>query len=214
MRSSQKIWFVLSALLLLAACRAVPKVPPTPDIPTESGAPASETVSAPSGKGRSLGEAGYELAVSEDVRAGETPVARWSAVKDVVEADNRVGGLKGSFTKVSVYFQYLNGADEIPIMYLQCFDTPQAGRETPIYEDGQIWIYDRFPEFYPDFGLEEQIHAMVEEVNAGIESAAAEPPLPGMSVPALLKPEDYQVVLQAAYYYYDNVSALIRKKPA
>lgn len=84
-----------------------------------------------------MGEAGYEWYLPEDQ---DIPVKRWSNIKDVAETENFIGGLEGSFTKVSVYFQYLNGADEIPIMYLQCFDTPQAGREAPVYEDGQIWI--------------------------------------------------------------------------
>ena len=191
------------------ACRAVPKVPSAPVVPTEFGTSASESTSTPSGRGQSVGEAGYEWYLPEDQ---DIPVKQWSNIKDVAETENFIGGLKGSFTKVSVYFQYLNGADEIPIMYLQCFDTPQAGQEAPAYEDGQVWIYDRFPELYPDFDLEEQIDTMVEEINAEIESAAAEPPLLGMSVPTLLKSEDYQVVLQVADYYYDNVSFYIRKK--
>lgn len=213
-------------LLFLAGCAQGQGSPPAPSVPALPASSESAPPAAGSVEGRSLEEMGYSIDYSAVPPELRERLERESGSQPVKQEDNWVDGIRGNYTKVYLYMNYLYGSDEVILCYLQAFPNEKTGpdarvkigqtkhpfaglKDNLVYQDSAVSVYNVFPLLDSYIPVADVIRETVDSVNSGIDGAEDWPP--DREKPARLQMDDFNGVLELEAYYEENLSGMIAR---
>lgn len=228
MKKMKNILFVLTlcAIFILSACQEAPpaELESFASIECEVSSQDESTTRKPL-SGKSLESAQYTIQIPKDIQLNNDYLLSDSYSIMTVTSDDydfTLYLLNGDCTILNLHFSYINGAEQIPIMYLQAFDLTNYDNETKyikindklydtnqlesdiVYQDSRIIIYNLYP-YIKNVSFEDFLQQSIDEIN----TACNESDLQKDSKNIKLNFDDYSYLLDAETYINQNISSFI-----